>query len=361
MNQKIKVLYIDDELQNLHSFKAAFRLDYTVLTANTISEAYEQLEKHKDINVILCDQRMPEKEGVELLEEVRQQYPAPVRMLITGYTDIESVIQAINRGNVFRYIRKPWQELDVKSAIEEGYNFYLTNSMLRVKNEELEKAYKELDKFAYSVTHDLRGPILSAMGVIDLAKSIDDMEELKEILMMVEKAMQKLDNFIENTHDYYKLNRGELQIVEVDIKEIIEDLRDVYEMNGAKDGTRFITSVTQNESLRTDKVSLYIILNNLLSNAFKYQQKEVSEKFVSLDFVVDKGMATINVRDNGIGISDLYIKNIFDMFYRATSDGVGSGFGLYNVKDAVQKLQGEVKVESRLKEGTHFTITLPNK
>ncbi|MCD6064846.1 MAG: hybrid sensor histidine kinase/response regulator [Flavipsychrobacter sp.] len=168
--KKIKVLYIDDEMNNLVSFKASFRFDYNVLVANSTAEARSHLEKNSDISVILCDQRMPDKTGVEFYEEIREDFPNPVRILITGYTDIESVIDAINRGHIFRYIKKPWTDVDVKSAIDEAHKFYVTTSMLAVKNEELQKAYNELDKFAYSATHDMRGPILSVLGIINIAE-----------------------------------------------------------------------------------------------------------------------------------------------------------------------------------------------
>src|SRR5882757_7224415 len=111
---------------------------------------------------------------------MRDQYPDPVRMLITGYTDIESVIDAVNRGHIFRYIKKPWTDTDIKSAIEEANKFFLTNSLLIAKNTELQYAYDELGKFAYSVTHDVRGPLLSVLGAVEIAKSMDNFAELRE-------------------------------------------------------------------------------------------------------------------------------------------------------------------------------------
>src|ERR1044071_5963538 len=112
-------------MNNLVSFKASFRFDYNVLVANSTAEAREHLEKNSDISVILCDQRMPDKTGVEFYEEIRGDFPNPVRILITGYTDIESVIDAINRGHIFRYIKKPWTDVDVTSAIDEAHKYYV--------------------------------------------------------------------------------------------------------------------------------------------------------------------------------------------------------------------------------------------
>ncbi|HTH83395.1 MAG TPA: response regulator, partial [Mucilaginibacter sp.] len=170
MAEKIKVLYIDDEMDNLTGFKATLRLDYQVFTAVNVPGAMEYLVKHPDIRVIFCDQRMPVKTGVEFFEEIRGTFPLPVRILLTAYTDIESVIDAINRGNIFRFVKKPWAEADIISAIEEANKFYQTNSMLSVKNDELQKAYSELDKFAYSVSHDIRGPLSGILGAINVAR-----------------------------------------------------------------------------------------------------------------------------------------------------------------------------------------------
>jgi signal transduction histidine kinase len=108
-------------------------------------------------------------------------------------------------------------------------------------------------------------------------------------------------------------------------------------------------------------MSLKIILNNLLSNAFKYQKKNTNNKLVELDIKVANGFAEISVTDNGIGISEEHIPEIFDLFFRATSEEVGSGFGLYTVKDALLKLNGEVKVKSVINQGSTFTVTIPNK
>ncbi|MBS1778379.1 MAG: hybrid sensor histidine kinase/response regulator [Bacteroidetes bacterium] len=357
---KIKVLYIDDEQNNLISFKAAFRFDYNIFVAINTTEAINHLKANPDISVILSDQKMPDKTGVEFFEEIRKEFPNPIRILITGYADIESVINAINRGHVYRYIKKPWSEDDIRSSIDQGYKFYVTTAMLAVKNEELQKAYNELDKFAYSATHDMRGPILSVLGIIDLAKHTDNLADVKEMMGMMENAMLKLDNYIQNLHDYYSIRRGEVEIADINFDDIVKDLSDIYEVTSKMNNVKFVKNVQQAETFRSDEVSIKIILNNLLSNAFKYQVKNNENKFVELDVNVAKGIANIVVKDNGIGIPENSINQIFNMFYRGNSEEVGSGFGLYNVKDALGKLNGKIDVVSSA-DGTTFSIAIPNK
>ena len=128
----ISVLYIDDEPHNLLSFRAAFRRDFKVFTAESPTEGKKMLEENH-IHVILSDQRMPGMTGIEFFESIQRAFPDPIRILITGYTDINAVIDAINRGQVYKYLTKPWNESDIKNFVEKAYEVY----KLRKDNETL--------------------------------------------------------------------------------------------------------------------------------------------------------------------------------------------------------------------------------
>jgi signal transduction histidine kinase len=359
--EKIKVLYVDDEPNNLFGFKASFRHHVDMLVAQNNAEALEHLKKNPDIRIIFSDQRMPDKTGVEFFEEIRPEFPKPIRILVTGYTDVEAVIDAINLGNVFRYVKKPWTEEDILTAISEGNKFYVANMLMETKNAELQIAYDELDKFAYSVTHDMRNPLMSILGAVEVSEDIHEITEIKEMLHLIKESVLNLDVYIQNIHDYYNVNRGQLQISEIDFKDIVEEQLETFRLTAKMKHVKLNTHVIQNETFRGDAMSMKIILNNLLSNALKYQKKESDDKQVELDIRVDAGELTMTIRDNGIGISGGHIGDIFNMFFRATSQDVGSGFGLYNVKDALLKLNGEIKVDSVLDEGTTFTVKVRNK
>ncbi len=359
--EKIKILYVDDEINNLTGFKASFRINYNVMIAVNATDALEHLNSHPDIRVIFCDQRMPGKTGVQFFEEVRSRYPKPIRILLTGYADIDSVIDSINLGNVFRYVKKPWKDADILAAINEANKFYVSNSLLAVKNDELQKAYNELDKFSYSVTHDMRGPLLSILGAVEAAQHMDDISEIRKMLLMMKESVRNLDDFIQSIHDYYNLNRGELEIKEINFNEIVGEQAKIFNFTYLVSDVKFNTIIEQKETFRGDEVSIKLILNNLLSNAFKYQKKENKEKLVDLKILVENGKAILEVIDNGVGIDQNYIGDIFNMFFRASSQEVGSGFGLYNVKAAVTKLNGKITVNSELNKGTSFKVTIQNK
>lgn len=119
----INVLYVDDEANNLQSFAAAFRRDFTVFTALSAKDA-ELILSSNDIHVLITDQRMPVKTGTELLAEAVKKNPDQIRILLTGYTDIEALIDAINNGHIFKYLQKPWNEDELKTAIQDGYKLF---------------------------------------------------------------------------------------------------------------------------------------------------------------------------------------------------------------------------------------------
>lgn len=359
--EKIKILYVDDEINNLTGFKASFRMNYNIMIAVNATDAMQHLISHPDIRVIFCDQRMPGKTGVQFFEEIRSRYPKPIRILLTGYTDIDSVIDSINLGNVFRYVKKPWNDTDILGAINEANKFYVSNSLLAVQNEELQKAYNELDKFSYSVTHDMRGPLLSILGAIEASQHVDEISEVRKMLMMMKDSVRNLDDFIQSIHDYYNLNRGELEIREIDFNEMVDEQTRIFNFTYLLSDVRFITTIGQKETFRGDESSIKLILNNLLSNAFKYQRKDNNNKEVYLNILVENGVAIMEVADNGVGIAENYLGDIFNMFFRASAQEVGSGFGLYNVKAAVTKLNGKITVDSEINKGTSFKVTIQNK
>ena len=133
--------YIDDEEHNLVSFKATFRRIFNVYTADS-AETGKNLLEEEDIQVILSDQRMPKMTGIEFFESIKDSHPNPIRILITGYTDVNAVIGAINRGQVYKYLTKPWVEEDVKNFVEKAYEVF----KLRKDNIDLTKKLIEVNK-----------------------------------------------------------------------------------------------------------------------------------------------------------------------------------------------------------------------
>ncbi len=142
--QKITILYVDDEVNNLVSFKAVFRIKYNVLTAISGEDAIKIL-RDNIINIIITDQRMPNMTGVEFLESILEEYPDPIRILLTGYADMNAVIDAVNKGKIFHYLTKPWNEEELDITINRAFDVYKNRleekemtSKLSLSNEQLE-------------------------------------------------------------------------------------------------------------------------------------------------------------------------------------------------------------------------------
>jgi response regulator RpfG family c-di-GMP phosphodiesterase len=149
--EKATVLYIDDEVNNLHSFKASFRRQFNVLTAESATEARKVLAANT-VHVIVSDQRMPQMTGIEFFASILNDFPDPIRMLLTGYADIQAVIDAINLGQVFRYFSKPWNDAELMKNIQDAYELYL----LRQQNKELtQKLIDNNDKMEFLLRQKL--------------------------------------------------------------------------------------------------------------------------------------------------------------------------------------------------------------
>ncbi|MBZ4187577.1 response regulator [Niabella beijingensis] len=138
------ILYVDDEIHNLNSFKACFRREFTIFTAQSAKEA-EQILQQNEIHVIITDQRMPETTGIQFLTSIIPQHPDPVRMILTGYADINAVIEAINKGQVYRYIQKPWEENHLRQLIHEGIDLYTRSMNNKKMTQKLEESNRQME------------------------------------------------------------------------------------------------------------------------------------------------------------------------------------------------------------------------
>lgn len=142
--QQIKVLYVDDEQNNLFSFKAIFRTDFHIITAISAEEAVKKLAL-EEFHVLITDQRMPGMTGVEFLESILEKHPKPVRILLTGYTDINAVIDAVNKGKIFHYLSKPWDEEELRRTIHTAYELYKAREEQKDMTEKLTYANEQLE------------------------------------------------------------------------------------------------------------------------------------------------------------------------------------------------------------------------
>ena len=359
MKNKIRVLYVDDEDNNLSSFRASLRRDFQVYTAIDAKEGLK-LAGEMDFEVVIADQRMPEMTGVEFFEKLVKIKPDPIRILLTGYSDIASVIDAINKGEVYRFIDKPWNIDQIKVAIINAADIYNTRLELKEKNEKLLKVNSEMNQFVYSLSHELRGPLMSISGVSKLAKmEISDPIAL-EYFEMIDSATVKLDDFIYKMLDFYRSTKMENKIVPILFEKTIEEQFETYKEKWNRDEIDINIKVEQKEEFFSDDAKIRVILNNLISNACKFQKEGTAAKKIDIHVLVEDNKARLKVVDNGIGIEEKYRGMVFKLFQRATQKNVGSGLGLYMVKESMDQLGGEIDLQSNLHEGTEVTVVLPS-
>ncbi|WP_432709930.1 ATP-binding protein [Pedobacter sp.] len=352
----VKILYIDDEENNLHAFKASFRRQYEIYTAISAAEGLKILQ-NVTVHVIIADQRMPGITGVEFFKSIITTYPDPIRILLTGYTDIEALADAINNGHIYRYLTKPWNELELHNTIKNAYDAYKAKTDLRDKVAELEKTNDELNRFIYSISHELRAPLVSVMGIVNLVKMEDLYYSSGEYWGLVDTCSNKLDYYIQKTLQYYKNNKIESDQSEIDFNQLVEDL---IQLNSYADKeTKFTVSIEQDHVFVGDAYRIEVILGNLISNAINYQKVNEPNKKVDIHVSVTPEMAEISVNDNGIGILEEHLEKIFAQFFKAKNHH-GSGLGLFIVKEALDKINGKIAVKSNATEGTTFKIKIPN-
>jgi signal transduction histidine kinase len=359
MNHKIHVLYIDDEDNNLKSFRASLRKDFKVYTAIDAQDGL-RIATEQEIHVVIADQRMPGMSGTEFFEELVKLNPDPIRILLTGYSDIASVIDAINRGEVYRFIDKPWNIEQIKNSIKNAADIYFMRRELKDKNEKLKKLHTEMSQFVYSLSHELRGPLMSISGVSKLAKmELQDPTAL-EYFEMVDSATVKLDDYIYKMLDFYRSTKIDNKITQIDFKMVFEQQLEVYKIKFNIDEIAIDVQILQGLPFYSDESKLRVILNNLFSNAVQFQSSKKEEKLIKITITIDEKFAYLVIEDNGIGIEEKYQTEVFDLFKRATQKNVGPGLGLYMVKEAVGQLGGKIILESIFGEGTKMKVILPN-
>ena len=355
----IKVLYLDDEENNLRSFQAAFRRYYTIFTAKTSEEAFK-IVKAEQPQVIFSDQRMPVTTGVEFFNALRQVFPDPIRILITGFTDVNAIIDAINKGHVYRYITKPWSDAEIKVAVENAYDLYCTRTELSEKVVELEKLNHELNRFIYSASHDLRSPLATILGLVRVARLEVAEETALEYFSKVEHSVQRLDLLVNHIIDYYKNAKAEEQHSRVDLDELLEDVMENVRSDRGSADAQLDTDIEVEAPFFTDEFRLRIILTHLITNAIKFRKPEQDQARVHVRFRCKGDRAQLVVKDEGMGIFQDHLQKVFHMFFKSSTERSGAGLGLYIVKEALDKMKGSIEVDSSPGKGTEFAITLPN-
>ena len=376
--KKHVILVIDDEPEVVRSVKNLLRLDFRVVGATSVAEAMEILAQ-QEIHVVMTDQRMPEMTGVDFLSKITGKHPEAVRLLFTGYADIRAVIEAINRGNVYRFITKPWDPEELQAIIRDACNFHdllvERNELLehlKLNNAELKQANELKSGFIQVASHEFRTPVAILVGLSKLALRDPTLSESARLsLRQIDSIAGRLNRLVHQTlsmliagkfdslfHSQPHDVRTELEVAVQDIRPLIEARRQTLEVEIKEVG-----------SLNFDSEKLRDCLDHLLLNAIKFTPDGGR---IGVKAHREPDGVTIEISDTGDGIAPDAIPKIFEPFFTGFdvslhSSGVfqygarGLGLGLSVVKAFTEMHGGKIEVQSQLGHGSTFRLFLPDK
>lgn len=369
------VLYVDDEPANLVVFTAGLRGAVPVLTAPSGAAALE-LMRTQEISVLVADQRMPGMSGVDLLDAVRTEFPDTVRILMTAYSDLEAAIDAINRGHIDLYLRKPWEPVELRQVLVgavERYRAVRWATELERRMRETERIYS-LGVIAMGVAHELRGPLtaltmnLELIGDLvgdlvgdltgdlkgDLKGDLTGKETLEGAIKDSRTSVQALTDIISSVELSTRSRTDE----DVNFKEVVEFAARSAAGEVRHRGQLKLT-VTPVAPIRGSRTRLGQVVLNLLVNAIEaFDPAQRHRNLLNVTLSENDGHALLVVEDNGAGIPADVLGRVFDPFFTTKVDG-GTGLGLAISKQIVEELGGKIEVTSLMGKGTAFHVRLP--
>lgn len=229
------------------------------------------------------------------------------------------------------------------------------------QNRELEKTTAELDRFVYSVSHDLSAPLKSILGLVNISRLTNDLEEHRIYVNKIERSVRKLEAFIGEILDYSRSKR-QIPIIEpISLPTLIEEILDNLRYTAENEHTKVHFDLKE-KTLHQDSVRLKIILTNILSNALKFQRRTTDhEPFVRISSRKTTRHVILEIEDNGQGISPEEQPRIFEMFHRGNEQGGGSGLGLYIAREAAGKIGASIHMKSEYGKGSTFTVKVTDR
>jgi len=368
------ILYVDDDVSNLVVFEAALKTEFEIITASSGEQALEILNG-REVAVLLVDQRMPGMTGVEVFEATKDLYPDTIRILITAYSDLKDAVAAINRGQIRRYLRKPWDPEELKAVMRESLEVYQTRRKIRdleTRMLDTERTYA-LGVVAEGVAQELRSPLSAVVMSTDLARAhletiahdpggsgedlISNLDGARDALQQVKDAAKEAQQIIEGIQLSHQ-PRGEETTA--DLKEIVE-LTLKFVRSAVLKRANLSVDVSPVPRVQGSPAGLSQVITNLLVNAMEAlpdRQRHENTISIALGLSEKEEIVRLVVSDNGEGIPGPVIHRIFDPFFTTKSQG-GTGLGLAISKKIVEGAGGTLSVEVEPGESTTFTILLP--
>jgi signal transduction histidine kinase len=366
-----KILYLDDQPSNLAVFQVCFQDVFEIYLAKNSEEARRILADNT-IKVLLADHRMPDIEGLDFIKHVKKRYPQIVCILVTAYPDRELLLSAINEVDLFRFIIKPWNELDLKLAIIRAVEYYNARQNEQALLNELQKALKKAERsellkstFLTNLSHEIRTPLNCIMGITNmLSQDLIDVDEFKAFGREVTDAGDDLIRVIEDLICASKIEAGTEEMVNSEFKlsSFFSSIQDEFSRSALRKGLSLSLTLPANAhqlEIIADKNKLHEVFRQLLRNAIKFTH-EGSIKYGLLD----AGECTFYVKDTGVGIDEAKQNEVYKLFRKINGKAKehidrGNGLGLYIAKKLIRLAKGDIWFESLCSAGTTFSFKFP--
>lgn len=276
---------------------------------------------------------------------------------ITARRENEKKLKALNYQLVAQNKELARQESHMKST---NSKLLEQQAHLNIAFQELSDRNFELDQLVYKTSHDIRSPLTSILGLVNLMRIEGVPEHLQEYVARIQSSIGRLDNFVSSMLNHAKVSRQEIASEPVVLKALVQQCLENFAYSENYQKVKIHIQEQGEAVFRSDALRLSIIFNNIISNAFKYANLDQQESFLHISIQHLPQEVIIRFRDNGLGIETDYLERVFDMFFRAHEKAAdGSGLGLYIVKQSVEKLGGSIEIESKVMQGTCISLHLP--
>lgn len=360
---RIKILLLEDDPNDVTLIERQLTrggILFETQCVDTRDDFIESIQSFKP-DVILCDHGLPQFNSEEALAIVKGRKLVAPLILVTGTVSEEFAIASLHNGASDYILKSNLSRLPtaIQRAIKEKKMRQLKRKAqrsLKRQHSELLKAHAELDKFVYSISHNLRGPLSSVMGLLHLADKENSIEELRHFHTLMNGRLKQLDNTIREFLDYNHNTSLEVKSEIIDWPTLI--INAFQKLQPLHQDSRILMNFVQQKDFYSDAYRINVILNNLLTNALIYRNGN-REHFVTVEVEVKESECILKIGDNGSGINDDILPFIFDMFYRGHIASQGAGLGLFIVKEIVNKLNGTIEVASSA-QGTVMKVFLPH-
>jgi signal transduction histidine kinase len=365
----IKILMLEDQEDDADLIKRALRKAGIAFESLRVDdkESFEKALMEFKPDAILSDHALPQFNSIEAIKIKQKSAPATPFILVTGAVSDEFAAQCIKLGADDYLLKSNLSRLpaSLKNALEHRALERLRaegQEALRQQHAQLNKANKEIDSFVYSVSHNLRSPLSSILGLVNVARQelTSGTADMTRYLDMIEKSAQKLDETIKEILDYSQNDRVDIKLEPINLNLLIEDCLSRLQYLKGYDRIGKQLVIKDSIPFYSDRFRLTIILMNLFSNSIKYQDEFKEHKLLRVKVTVTAEHAVLEITDNGIGILPDRHDLVFKMFYRGTEKSDGAGLGLYIVREVVEKLGGTIALLSEPDLLTTFVVTLPN-